>query len=133
MKHILTYSELLNESKTSDSIVSLIQTYKNPAGDHQSLGAINGIKVVSINRDKLAQKYPEWEEYLGSHHWGKGTKYIPEDTIWIAQGLSENEFIRVVNHELIEREAMRALEDNQGMTPEQAWEVAHNWVKSIGF
>ncbi len=93
---------------------------------------MNGLKIVSVERKKLEKEQPEWKEYIGSHHWGKGTNYIPEDEIWIVKGLSRDEFIRVVNHELVEREAMRALIDEKGLTSEEAWEIAHNWVKSIG-
>jgi len=133
MKHILSYSELITESKTSNAIDSLIPAYLKSSRAQQKLGVINGIKVVAVDRAKISEQHPEWTEYLGSHHWGMKTSYIPEDTIWVAQGLSKDEFIRVVNHELIEREAMRALEDNEEMTPEQAWDIAHHWVKSIGF
>jgi len=133
IKNILTYTELITESKTSNAIEALVSDYLEAVGAQQELGVINGIKVVAVDRDKISEQHPEWSKYLGSHHWGKSTSYIPEDTIWVAQGLSKDGFIRVVNHELIEREAMRALEDNEGMTPEQAWDIAHPWVKSIGF
>ena len=133
MGHVKLYEEFLNESRSSDLIRSLFQTYETPTSTKQILGSVNGIKVISVDRADLSTERPEWTEYIGSHHWGKGTDYIPEDEIWISQGLSREDFIRVVNHELIEREAMRALRDEKGLTSEEAWKIAHHWIKSIGF
>ncbi len=128
MKHITPYH--IYESVSQ--VEALVPLYQRAKGEMVELGSVYGVRVIAVDRALVSEKYPEWEEYIGSHHWGKRSSYIDPDAVWVAQGLSTSEFIRVVNHELIEREAMRALQD-QGMTPEESWSLAHPMVKSMGF
>lgn len=130
MKHVLAFDQLFENSNSSIDV--LLPLYLDSKKELVELGKVNGIRVISVNRDLISPQFPEWKKYLGSHHWGKKTSYIPEDAIWVAQSLAPEEFIRVVNHELIEREAMRALQ-SKGMSTEESWEIAHPWVKSLGF
>ena len=83
-------------------------------------------KIISV-------EMPEWNVYKGSHHWGKKTDYIPEEEIWIVSGLDPKEFRRILNHEIMEREMMRALEEEHGMDRQTAWTQAHFYVKELGF
>ena len=99
------------------------------------IGEYEGVKVRVINRDLVRDEMPEWGIYIGSHHWGKKTDYIPEDEIWIVQN-PEFDIKRVkklLDHEIIERQMMRALEDDRGMDPQTAWEEAHYYLKQMGF
>lgn len=100
--------------------------------EREEIGEIEGVKIIAIDKEAISRVHPEWQRYLGSHHWGKGTSYIPQDEIWIAQGLTPEEFVRLVNHESIERLAMRDLQA-QGLSPEESWHIAHPTVKSMGF
>ena len=100
--------------------------------EREEIGVIAGVRVIAIDREAISQVHPEWRSYIGSHHWGKGTSYIPEDEIWVTQGLSPEEFVRVANHEAIERIAMRDLQA-QGLSPEESWKIAHPSVRSMGF
>jgi hypothetical protein len=52
--------------------------------------------------------------------------------VWIAKGLDDATFVRVVNHEIIERSMMKGLVQ-KGMSSEEAWSIAHPRVKSMGF
>lgn len=127
---------VLDESESSHLIDKICSSYE----DHQDslewkifLGTYHGIKIYAVERSHLEVEKPEWRFYLGSHHWGKTTDYIPEDEIWVSKNLDEKTFRRILNHELVEREAMRALEEEKGMTPQEAWTMAHMWVKQMGF
>jgi hypothetical protein len=51
----------------------------------------------------------------------------------VVKGLNEDRFRKLINHEIIEREMMRALEEEQGMDRQTAWEQAHYYVKQMGF
>jgi len=130
MKHLLPHP--INES--IDPVEELLPLYKSLHDPIQPLGKIGRIEVISVDRGQLAKQHPEWsiKKYIGSHHWGKGTQYIPQDQVWIAQGLDDATFVRVVNHEVIERSMMRELVQ-KGMTSEEAWSIAHPRVKSMGF
>lgn len=129
MKHIQTYR--IHES-TLSPINNLMSAYTKVTEPIENIGTIYDVKVLAVDRNRISHKYPQWKSYIGSHHWGKGTSYIPEDSIWIAQGLSQEEFVRVVNHELIERKAMQDLQ-SQGMTPGESWNIAHPTIKTMGF
>lgn len=99
------------------------------------IGELEGVKVRVINRDLVKKDHPEWGIYLGSHHWGKKTDYIPEEEIWIVQN-SEFDLARVkklLDHEIIERQMMRALQDDRNMDPQTSWEEAHYYLKQMGF
>lgn len=99
------------------------------------IGEIEGVKVRVINRDLVRGDHPEWDIYLGSHHWGKKTDYIPEEEIWIVQN-PEFDLARVkklLDHEIIERQMMRALQDDRNMDPQTSWEEAHYYLKQMGF
>jgi hypothetical protein len=125
----------ISESESSQIIDKLCHSFVSSAKDKDKelLGIYHGIKVYIVDRAKLQVKYPEWRFYLGSHHWGKKTDYIPEDEVWVASDNTKSEFRRILNHELIEREAMRALEEEKGMSKDNAWVMAHMWVKQMGF
>jgi hypothetical protein len=128
MRHLLPHP--INES--IDPVQDLLLPYRTKHDPIQPLGKIGQIEVVSVDRSTLKQQHPEWEDYIGSHHWGKKTQYIPDHQIWIAQDLDDETFVRVVNHEIIERKMMKGLVE-KGMTSEEAWAIAHPRVKSMGF
>ena len=128
MRHLLPYP--INESM--DPVEDLLPLYKTKHDPLQSLGKVGRIEVIAVDRGQLVKQHPEWSKYIGSHHWGKGTQYIPQDQVWIAQGLDDATFVRVVNHEIIERSMMKRLVQ-KGMSPEEAWSIAHPRVKSMGF
>ena len=128
MRHLLPHP--INES--IDPVEELLPLYKTKHDPIQPLGKIGGIEVISVDGEHLAKQHPEWSRYIGSHHWGKGTQYIPQNQVWIAQGLDDATFVRVVNHEIIERSMMKRLVQ-KGMSSEEAWSIAHPRVKSMGF
>jgi hypothetical protein len=128
MRHLLPYP--INESM--DPVEDLLPLYKTKHDPLQPLGKIGGIEVISVDGEQLAKQHPEWSKYIGSHHWGKGTQYIPQNQVWIAKGLDDATFVRVVNHEIIERSMMKGLVQ-KGMSSEEAWSIAHPRVKSMGF
>ena len=128
MRHLLPHP--INES--SDPVQDLLPVYKTEHDPIQPLGKIGQIEVVSVDRDHLANQHPEWSTYIGSHHWGKKTQYIPKHQIWVAQDLDDSTFVRVVNHEIIERRMMKELVQ-KGMTSEEAWAIAHPRVKAMGY
>lgn len=128
MRHLLPYP--INES--TDPVQELLPLYKTKHNPIQPLGTIGQIEVISVDREQLVGQHPEWSKYIGSHHWGKKTHYIPKHQIWVAQGLDDNTFVRVVNHEIIERRMMKELV-GKGMTSEEAWAIAHPRVKEIGY
>ena len=128
MRHLLPHP--INES--IDPVEELLPLYKTKHDPIQPLGKIGGIEVISVDGEQLAKQHPEWSRYIGSHHWGKGTQYIPQNQVWIAQGLDDATFVRVVNHEIIERSMMKVLVQ-KGMSSEEAWSIAHPRVKSMGF
>jgi hypothetical protein len=72
------------------------------------------------------------EKYIGCHHYGKKCEHIPVNEIWISNKIPEEERDAIINHELIEREIMKMLEEEFEMTPEEAWEIAHPLVDKIG-
>jgi hypothetical protein len=96
-------------------------------------GKYYNIFIKVLDRNKISKTRPEWNIYIGSHHWGKKTDYIPENEIWIVSGLDGSKFRRVLNHEIIEREMMRALQEELGMDTETSWEKSHYYVKQMGF
>ena len=128
MRHLLPHP--INES--TDPVEELLPLYKTNHDPIQPLGKIGQIEVVSVDRDHLANQHPEWSTYIGSHHWGKKTQYIPKHQIWVAQDLDDSTFVRVVNHEIIERRMMKELVQ-KGMTSEEAWAIAHPRVKAMGY
>ena len=128
MRHLLPYP--INES--IDPVEELLPLYKTKHDPIQPLGKIGQIEVISVDKEKLVNQHPEWSKYIGSHHWGKKTQYIPQDQVWIAQGLDDSTFVRVVNHEIIERRMMKELVQ-KGMTSEEAWAIAHPRVKAMGY
>ena len=81
----------------------------------------------------MSKKYPVWNDYLGSHHYGKKSSHIPKDEIWISDKVSDRDLNGVIQHEVIERAIMRALQKFYGMTPEESWEIGHNVSKKLGF
>lgn len=135
MKNLVPYS--LFESLSSNQIDELVDTYsKLPRElnkDFEKIGKYGNLKVVILNPTIVKEKLPEWETYKGSHHWGKKTTYIPENEIWIVNGLKPKTFRRILNHEIIEREMMRALEEERGIDKQTAWSQAHYYVKQMGF
>jgi hypothetical protein len=135
MKRIVPYR--LFESLSSKAIDLLVEDYEDLPRELSEESAILGTYnhlIVRVIEPKLAsQSRPEWDTYKGSHHWGKKTDYIPENEIWIVSGLSPNEFRRILNHEIIEREMMRALQEEHGMDPQTSWSQAHFYVKQLGF
>ena len=128
MRHLLPHP--INES--TDPVEELLPLYRTKQEPIQPLGKIGQIEVVSVDRSSLEKKHPEWSTYIGSHHWGKKTHYIPKNQIWVAQDLDDKTFVRVVNHEIIERRMMKDLMD-RGMTSEEAWSIAHPRVKAMGY
>jgi hypothetical protein len=127
---------LIQESESSELLDKICSSYESKfsnEGDKKFLGTYHGIKIYSVDRKSLELEKPEWRTYIGSHHWGKQTDYIPEDEIWISDDLDSAKFRKVLNHELVEREAMRALEEEKGMDSQEAWIMAHMWVKQMGF
>jgi hypothetical protein len=95
----------------------------------QLLTIIDGIKVYLIDSSILSRKYPVWNTYLGSHHYGKKSSHIPEDEIFISDKTPLSELKRVILHEYVERAIMKVLELQYNISPEQAWEIAHYFVK----
>ena len=128
MRHLLPHP--INES--TDPVQDLLPVYKTKHDLIQPLGKIGQIEVISVDREHLVKQHPEWSKYIGSHHWGKKTQYIPPHQIWVAQDLDDSTFVRVVNHEIIERRMMKELVQ-KGMTSEEAWAIAHPRVKAMGF
>jgi hypothetical protein len=135
MRRLVPYS--LFESLASDDIDLLVGKYRSlPSSlpkDNVVLGPYRNLTVRVVEPKSLSLEMPEWNTYIGSHHWGKKTSYIPEEEIWISSGLDPKEFRRVLNHEIIEREMMRALEEEHGMDRQEAWTQAHFYVKELGF
>ena len=135
MKRIIPYS--LFESLASNDIDLLVGKYgslPSPLSeDNVVLGPYRNLTVKVVEPRSLSLKMPEWNIYKGSHHWGKKTDYIPEEEIWIVSGLDLKEFRRILNHEIMEREMMRALEEEHGMDRQTAWTQAHFYVKELGF
>ena len=102
--------------------------------DHSEIiDVIDGIKIRRIESDYVSKKYPVWNDYLGSHHYGKKSSHIPKDEIWISDKVSDRDLNGVIQHEVIERAIMRALQKFYGMTPEESWEIGHNVSKKLGF
>ena len=128
MRHLLPHP--INES--TDPVEELIPLYRTKQEPIQPLGKIGQIEVVSVDRTSLKHQHPGWEDYIGSHHWGKKTQYIPRHQVWIAQDLDDETFARVVHHEIIERRMMKDLVQ-RGMTSEEAWAIAHPRVKAMGY
>jgi hypothetical protein len=135
MKRIVPYS--LFESLSSKAIDRLVEDYENLprelAEESTIIGTYHHLIVRVIDPKLVSQSRPEWNTYKGSHHWGKKTDYIPENEIWIVSGLDPNKFRRILNHEIIEREMMRALQEEHGMDPQTSWFQAHFYVKQLGF
>jgi len=135
MKRIVPFQ--LFESLSSVAIDRLVDDYevlpKELSEEAEILGAYHHLIVKIIEPKLLSQSRPEWDVYKGSHHWGKKTDYIPENEIWIVSGLEPKVFRRILNHEIIEREMMRALEEEHGMDRQTAWTQAHFYVKQMGF
>jgi hypothetical protein len=135
VKNIVPFS--IFESISSNEIDYLVDSYANLPQEIESkslkLGKYGDLDVVIINPDLLKTELPEWQVYKGSHHWGKKTSYIPEKEIWIVNGLEPKNFRRILNHEIIEREMMRALEEEHGMDKQTAWFQSHYYVKQMGF
>jgi hypothetical protein len=132
VKHIRTYKFFQKDSGLYTDLSDIVSKYQTLQGDRVEVGVIDGVKIVAVDKEKLGVNYKEWRKYIGSHHWGKKTSYIPEDEIWIAQDLKPKKFVRLIHHELIERELMRKLVE-QGMTTLEAWKTAHHMVKSMGY
>lgn len=102
--------------------------------DHSEIiDVIDGIKIRRIESDYVSKKYPVWNDYLGSHHYGKKSAHIPKDEIWISDKVSDRDLDGVIQHEVIERSIMRALQKFYDMTPEESWEIGHNISKKLGF
>lgn len=137
MKNLKGFNSFLFESKSSDSLDLICKKYSslffNRNQVFKSCGKYNGISIKILNREKISEEKPEWNSYVGSHHWGKKTSYIPENEIWIAKGLDPKTFRKVLNHEIIEREMMRALQEENGMDIKSSWKKAHYYVKKLGF
>jgi hypothetical protein len=138
MKHIRRYQELFEaRSSVGQALDSLVLAYLDKQGvthKHGDLiGHLEGVKVKVIDPELLKYEAPEWATYIGSHHWGKQTDYIPDDEVWIVKGLDADRVRKLLNHEFIEREMMRALEEEHGMDRQTAWEQAHYYVKQLGF
>jgi hypothetical protein len=135
MKRIVPYR--LFESLSSKAIDRLVEDYENLPSELSDestiLGTYHHLIVKVIEPKLVSQSRPEWDVYKGSHHWGKKTDYIPENEIWIVSGLDSKAFRRILNHEIIEREMMRALQEEHGMDPQTSWTQAHFYVKELGF
>jgi hypothetical protein len=137
MKKIASYRIFEKTSVAKSQIDLLSDAYvkksevANKYGD--AIGKYDLITVKVIDPEFIKFEKPEWSNYIGSHHWGKKTDYIPEYEIWVVKGLNEDRFRKLINHEIIEREMMRALEEEQGMDRQTAWEQAHYYVKQMGF
>jgi hypothetical protein len=97
------------------------------------ISAIDGIKVRIIDSEIVSKIYPVWKNYLGSHHYGKKSSHIPKNEIWISNKVSEKDLDKIIQHEIIERSIMRALQKYKDMNTEDSWDIAHNFVKNIGF
>lgn len=127
----------LFESLSSRMIDFLVDDYstlpRNLGVVKKRLGRYSNLEVVIVEPSLLSVENPEWSGYQGSHHWGKKTGYIPENEIWIVSGLDVDVFRRILNHEIIEREMMRALQEEHGMDAQESWEQAHYYVKQMGF
>ena len=132
MRHLKLYEDH-TPSHPNATIEGMLPAYTAACSPIEEIGQVNGVRVVAVSRTALKGEHPEWGRYLGSHHWGKQTPYIPQDAIWVAQGLSPAEFVRVVHHELLERPMMRELQTRHGLTREESWDIAHPIVKSKGF
>lgn len=135
MKKLVPYR--LFESTASETIDYLVDKYKELPKkletQQQTLGKYSSITINIVEPEILSLHKPEWNSYVGSHHWGKKTDYISEDEIWIVSGLNSESFRRILNHEIVEREMMRALQEEHGMDPQTSWEQAHYYVKQMGF
>jgi hypothetical protein len=95
----------------------------------QLLTVIDGVKVFLVNSDVLEQLHPVWNEYLGSHHYGKESSFIPEDEIFISNKVPVGDLKKVIMHEYVERAIMKVLKLQYSMSPEQAWVIAHYFVQ----
>jgi hypothetical protein len=137
MENIKNFNSFIFESQSSDMIDEICKKYSELKEVKNKIfyncGRYHNILIKIINRKILSKDKPEWEMYMGSHHWGKKTSYIPENEIWISSDLDENNFRKILNHEIIEREMMRALQEEKGMTAKTSWEQAHYSVKRMSF
>ena len=135
MKRIVSFK--LFESLSSKAIDRLVSDYMDLStsigSESKIIGSYHNLIVKAIDPELISINRPEWKTYIGSHHWGKKTDDIPENEIWIVVGLDSKTFRRVLNHEIIEREMMRALEEEHGMDRQTAWAQAHYYVKQMGF
>lgn len=116
-------------------IKSLLKEYfsDNINNHSEIIDIIDGIKIRKVNSNFLSKKYPVWDNYLGSHHYGKKSFYIPENEIWVSDKVSNYELDSIIQHELIERSIMKVLQKYNNMTPEESWEIGHNTSKNLGF
>lgn len=135
MRYLHTFK--LFESKATTSIDQLVDTYSTLPAElgkkSELIGGYNHIQIRIVDPKILSLLKPEWEKYKGSHHWGKKTSYIPEDEIWIVNGLNPDAFRKILNHEILEREMMRALQEEIGMDTKSSWTESHYYLKQIGF
>ena len=87
---------------------------------------IDGIKIRLVSSEDF-----KGEKYIGCHHYGKKCDHIPVDEIWISKEVPEEEREKIINHELIEREIMKRIEQEFKLTPEEAWKIAHPIVDKL--
>lgn len=87
-------------------------------------------KVFLIDPNEMAKEFPVWEKYIGCHHYGIQCEHIPENEIWISKKASK-EVAAILDHEIIEREVMKDLEENKGFTSKQAYEIGHYLANGV--
>ena len=99
----------------------LLENWRKYLKENEAIiGEIDGINIRLVNKEDF-----KGENYVGCHHYGEKCDHIPIDEIWISNEVPEGEREKIINHELIEREAMKDLIEKSGMTPKEAREIAH--------
>ncbi len=59
------------------------------------ISSIDGIKIRIIDSEIVSKIFPVWENYLGSHHYGKKSSHIPENEVWISNKVPEKNLDKI--------------------------------------
>jgi hypothetical protein len=97
----------------------------------EKLKEIGGITFWLIDSIRLSQYDPKWSptratRYIGSHHYGMGTSYIPEPEVWISDAVIDVQKQKIIMiHEFIEREVMKRILEKINITGPLVWDIGH--------
>lgn len=100
------------------------------------LKEIGGVTFWLIDSVQLSKYDPKWEpykmgRYLGSHHYGIGTDYIPENEIYISDVTTVQIREKIMIHEFVEREVMKRLLEKLNLSGRLAWEIGHKIAEML--